>query len=155
MTKVLFTPQNQLRPHDVHTQTLCLCHVASNESFDEAQASASQHPARLQPSSSFLFLINHPHKFLRVRPLPPPCWGESAGGRGIGDLWDANANVFLHAVAGHWCQVVSRVLGENIRNCRPLWNSGGKWWQTVVFNSASETWFRTFQNYILGLKLAP
>ena len=100
------------------------------------------------------FLINHPHKFLRVRPLPPPppCWGESAGGRGIGDLWDANANVFLHAVAGHWCQVVSRVLGENIRNCRPLWNSGGKWWQTVVFNSASETWFRTFQNYITWTK---
>ena len=52
MTKVLFTPQNQLRPHDVHTQTLCLCHVAPNESFDEAQASASQHPARLQPSRS-------------------------------------------------------------------------------------------------------
>ena len=38
---------------------------------------------RLQVSTPLFFFYN-PHKFLRVRPLPPPCWGESAGGRGIG-----------------------------------------------------------------------
>ena len=38
---------------------------------------------RLQVSTPLFFFYN-PHKFLRVRLLPPPCWGESAGGRGIG-----------------------------------------------------------------------
>ena len=82
MTKVLFTPQNQLRPHDVHTQTLCLCHVASNESFDEAQASASQHPARLQPSSSFLFFNKPPAQVSARETATPPVLGGVGWGKG-------------------------------------------------------------------------
>ena len=78
---------------------------------------------RLQVSTPLFFFYN-PHKFLRVRPLPPPCWGESAGCSGFPPP-DRETGAGAHRRC--------RGRGEGDRGTTPRRRAGWRWFILLCY----------------------